>query len=74
MTRRMRDLRPGILQRCADSGLGTGCAEAQADGVPCAAPDGDCGSCERAVAAVASQAATRLTQPPESAPAAFPSP
>ncbi len=52
MSRRTRDLRQGILQRCAESGLGAACAEAQADGVPCSAPDRDCEHCERGAAAV----------------------
>ncbi len=57
MSRRMRDLRSGILERRAESGLGVACAEAQADGVPCSTPDGDCGSCERGAAAVTAQPA-----------------
>jgi len=52
MNRRMRDLRSGVLERRAASGLGVACAEAQADGVPCSTPDCDCGDCERAAAAV----------------------
>lgn len=66
----MRDLRTGILERRAESGLGVACAEAQADGVPCATPDGDCGSCERGVAAVAATLAS--PEPPR--PAAAPPP
>ena len=58
MSRRMRDLRSGVLERRAASGLGVACAEAQADGVPCTAPDCDCGSCERARAAAVPRVGT----------------
>lgn len=68
MKRRMRDLRQGILQRCADSGLGAACAEAQADGVPCSAPDCECASCERGAAAAVAQ----LAAPPSERPVLSP--
>ncbi len=56
MSRRTRDVvRTDILRRCSESGLGAACAEAQADGVPCGTPDGECTSCERGAAAVAAQ-------------------
>lgn len=37
-----------IAERRAQSGLGVGCAEAQADGVPCDDPTGDCDHCAKA--------------------------
>ncbi len=68
MKRRMRDLRQGILQRCADSGLGVACAEAQADGVPCNALDRECTSCERGAAAVVAQPVSPTERPALSPP------
>ncbi len=68
MKRRMWDLRQGIRERCAESGLGAACAEAQADGVPCGAPDRDCERCERGAAAVVAQRAV----PPSDRPALSP--
>ncbi len=64
MKRRMRDLRQGILQRCADSGLGAACAEAQADGVPCGDLDRECVNCERGAAAVVAQLAVPPSERP----------
>ncbi len=37
-----------IAQRRVESGLGVGCAEAQADGVPCDEPSRDCDRCAKA--------------------------
>ena len=37
-----------IAGRRAQSGLGVGCAEAQADGLPCDDPAGDCDHCAKA--------------------------
>ncbi len=68
MKRRMRDLREGILQRCADSGLGVACAEAQADGVPCSAPDRECTSCERGAATVVARSVPPTERPALSPP------
>ncbi len=64
MSRRTRNPRQGILQRCADSGLGVACAEAQADGVPCPAPESDCASCERGAAALLAQRAAPTSERP----------
>ncbi len=65
MSRRTRDVvRTDILRRCSGSGLGTACPEAQADGVPCSAPDRECTSCDRAAAFLAGDA----PPPPSMAP------
>ncbi len=48
-----------IAERRAQSGLGVGCAEAQADGVPCDEPAGDCDHCARA-----GEAAKAVLTPP----------
>lgn len=51
----MADSNTSMLERVqrarAQSGLGTCCAEAQADGVPCTILGRDCEICERALAA-----------------------
>jgi hypothetical protein len=51
MDRRNSKLKQEIQERRSSSGLGVGCAEAQADGVPCPDPARDCDHCERAAAA-----------------------
>lgn len=52
----MVDSDTSVLERIqrarAQSGLGTCCAEAQADGVPCTILGRDCAICERALASV----------------------
>lgn len=50
----------------AQSGLGTRCAEAQADGVPCPEPGSDCAICGHALPCVhvEPQPATLAVQPP----------
>ena len=57
MDRRNSELKQEIQQRRSTSGLGVGCAEAQADGVPCPDPARDCDHCERAAAAVTGRVA-----------------
>ena len=51
MTRRTRDVSRAILERRHASGLGVGCSDAQADGIPCDVPGGDCATCRRATLA-----------------------
>lgn len=50
MADRIKSWLEHIERARADSGLGTCCAEAQADGVPCTILGRDCAICERAVA------------------------
>ncbi len=66
MNARPSTIRQGIAQRRAESGLGVGCAEAQADGVPCEDLSRDCDHCAQAATAV------RTAQAPESNPRARP--
>lgn len=53
MSRPTRDPKAAIRERKSASGLGVGCAEAQADGVPCEEIARDCEECERAGKALA---------------------
>lgn len=50
--------RKAIQERRSASGLGVGCTEAQADGVPCPEPDRDCDNCAKAAEAVKGSRAT----------------
>jgi hypothetical protein len=53
-------VRKAIQERRRTSGLGVGCTEAQADGVPCPDLNRDCDRCDRAAEAEAREKAERL--------------
>lgn len=62
MTSRLQATRNAILERRRVSGLGTGCTDAQADGVPCPEQDRDCEKCDKAAEAVKGSRATAKTR------------